>query len=253
LLNKVGQFVATNMIRNIVGQPENLIDFRSIMDNKKILLMKVSKGILGEENASLLGAIAVTKIYQSAMARADIAEEKRVDFYFYVDEFHNFATDSFDEILSEARKYRLNLTIANQFLGQLEESVRKTVFGNIGSMLSFRVGGEDTKMLAAEFNPRFTERDILNLGVREFCVKMSVEGEIKEAFSGRTLSMKFPKEQYVNECIAYSRAHYARPLKEVREILSRWEEGKFNPDEKPKAAAAKNDPFAEVEFEEPLI
>lgn len=254
LLNKVGQFVATNMIRNIVGQPENRINFREIMDSKKILLMKISKGILGEENAALLGAIAVTKIYQAAMARADTPEHKRVDFYFYVDEFHNFATDSFDEILSEARKYRLNLTLANQFLGQLSEQIRKTVFGNVGSLLSFRVGGEDAGLLAQEFNPRFDARDIINLGVRDFCLKMSIQGEVKEAFSGRTMDIKFDKHDYTEECIAHSRQNYARPLKEVHDILSRWEEGaKETPVNKGiiKTTSSSLDP--KKEFEEPII
>ena len=261
LLNKVGQFVATNMIRNIVGQPINKFDFRDFMDNKKIVLMKISKGILGEENASLLGAIAVTKIYQAAMSRADIPERDRVDFYFYVDEFHNFATDTFDEILSEARKYRLNLTIANQFLGQLTPLIRKTVFGNVGSFVSFRVGGDDAGVVAAEFNPRFSERDIINLGVREFCMKMSIDGEIKEAFSGRTLDMVPPAENFREECIKLSRERYARPLSEVQEILSQWEEGKWseggpaNPTQaaKPATSQPKASFDEDVEFEEPLI
>ena len=251
LLNKVGQFVATNMIRNIVGQPKNLLDFRKIMDSRKILLMKISKGVLGEENAALLGAIAVTKIYQAAMSRADTAEEKRVDFYFYVDEFHNFATDTFDEILSEARKYRLCLTLANQFLGQLEDKIRKTVFGNVGSIVSFRVGGDDAGIVAAEFNPRFSARDVINLGVRDFCTKISIDGEIKEAFSGRTLPMHQPEQHYRSECLAYSRAHYAHPLKEVKEILQRWEEGQY--DKTGAKQPAKPSPFDEVEFEEPII
>jgi hypothetical protein len=249
LLNKVGQFVATNMIRNIVGQPTNRIDFREIMDNKQILLMKVSKGILGEENASLLGAIAVTKIYQAAMSRADTPEEERIDYYFYVDEFHNFATDTFDEILSEARKYRLDLTLANQFLGQLDEQIRKTVFGNVGSLLAFRVGGEDAGVVAEEFNPRFTARDIINLGVRDFCVKMSIEGEIKEAFSGRTLTMSYPEENFALECIEHSRKNYSLPVEEVEKILQRWEDGEYNPDEPVNTSS----PFEEVEFEEPII
>jgi len=254
LLNKVGQFVATNMIRNIVGQPQNRIDFRSIMDNKKILLMKISKGILGEENAALLGAIAVTKIYQAAMSRADIPEEKRVDYYFYVDEFHNFATDSFDQILSEARKYRLNLTLANQFLGQLSETIRKTVFGNVGSLLSFRVGGEDAGLIAQEFNPRFRSRDIINLGIRDFCMKMSINGEIKEAFSGRTLSIKVPEKDYTEACRDYSRKHYARPLKEVQQILSQWEEGTVAAQNASKKGGVMQSAIKEAEdFEEPLI
>ncbi|MCC6220141.1 MAG: type IV secretory system conjugative DNA transfer family protein [Deltaproteobacteria bacterium] len=250
LLNKVGQFVATNMIRNIVGQPENLFNFRDIMDKKKILLMKVSKGILGEENAALLGAIVVTKVYQAAMSRADVREDERVDFYFYVDEFHNFATDTFDEILSEARKYRLNLTLANQFLGQLNERIRKTVFGNVGSLISFRLGGEDAHMVENEFNPRFSERDIINLGVRDFCIKMSIDGEIKEAFSGKTLNMDIPKRHFRDRCIEHSRKHYARPLAEVKGILSRWEEGEYDPSASSSGVSSLDN---EVEFDEPLI
>lgn len=272
LLNKVGQFVATNMIRNIVGQPQNLIDFREIMDHRKILLMKISKGILGEENASLLGAIVVTKIYQAAMSRADTPEHKRIDFYCYVDEFHNFTTETFDEILSEARKYRLNLTIANQFLGQLDEGTRKTVFGNVGSIVSFRVGGEDSDILASEFNPRFSARDLINLGVRDFAMKMSIDGEIQEAFSGRTLDMNIPETHNEQACVDYSRSHYARSVEEVHRILSQWEESaqppaKHSPhlavvntgtgtpvQQIQPAPAPASSPFDEdVSFEEPLI
>lgn len=274
LLNKVGQFVATNMIRNIVGQPQNLIDFRNIIDTKKILLMKVSKGILGEENASLLGAMAVTKIYQAAMSRAEVAEKDRVDFYFYVDEFHNFATETFDEILSEARKYRLNITLANQFLGQLGESIRKTVFGNVGSLVSFRVGGEDAQLLAGEFNPRFSARDIINLAVRDFIVKMSIDGELEDAFSGRTLNMEFPKKEFSKECVECSRKHYARPVADVQQILQAWEEGRDDLSAaRPEALRAEvvksgsgqttlpagpvkssaPSPFEEIQFEEPII
>jgi hypothetical protein len=260
LINKVGQFVATNMIRNIVGQPQNRFDFRSFMDSRKILLMKVSKGILGEENASLLGAIVVTKIYQAAMSRADQREDDRVDFYFYVDEFHNFATETFGEILSEARKYRLNLTLANQFLGQLDAGIRKTVFGNVGTMVSFRLGSEDAALMAGEFNPRFSPRDIINLGVREFCVKMSIDGQIKEAFSGQTLNAKVPEQNYAEEIINFSRKNYARPIKEVEEILKQWEEGPATPpapagDKGARPALKKvvSGPKDEVEFEEPLL
>jgi len=266
LLNKVGQFVATNMVRNIVGQPENRIDFRSLMDNGKILLMKVSKGMLGEENAGLLGAMAVTKIYQAAMSRADTQEEHRRDFYFYVDEFHNFATDTFDEILSEARKYRLNITLAHQFMGQLSPRIRKTIFGNVGSMLSFRVGAEDANLLAEEYAPIFTPKDIINLGVREFYCKMSVFGEITQAFSGRTLEMVFPDRNYTDQCIAFSRNAYCRPVAEVQEVISSWEEGEQLSGEitqiprspgtiqdPPEAKAQAQDHFAEPEFEEPIL
>ena len=253
LLNKVGQFVSTNMIRNIVGQPVNLFNFRQMMDSKKILLMKISKGILGEENAALLGAIAITKIYQAAMSRADTLERDRVDFYFYVDEFQNFATDTFDEILSESRKYRLCLTIANQFLGQLDDSIRTTVFGNVGSMISFRIGGEDAKVMASEFHPRFKERDLINLGVQDFIIKMSVDGETHEAFSGRTLNVVQPKKSFVPQIIEFSRKNYARPLAEVKDILSRWEEGDYNPQSSGSQAVSKSAFEDDVEFEEPII
>lgn len=244
LLNKVGQFVATNMIRNIIGQPENKVQIRDIMDNKKILLMKVSKGLLGEENSSLLGSMIITKLYQAAMSRADVLEEDRKDFYFYVDEFQNFATDTFAEILSEARKYRLNLTIAHQYMGQLSNVVQKTVFGNVGSIISFRVGADDAKVLAEEYNPVFKERDIINLGVREFYCKMSVNGEIREAFSAKTLPVPEVKESFVPEIIQASRNTYCKPKKVVEEMLNKWDE------------AGEFENFSQAEdpvFEEPLI
>ncbi len=244
LLNKVGQFVSTNMIRNIIGQPNNKFDIRDVMDNQKILLMKVSKGLLGEENSGLMGAMIITKIYQAAMSRADMKEADRKDFYFYVDEFQNFATDTFAEILSEARKYRLNLTIAHQYMGQLSDYVKKTVFGNVGSIVSFRVGAEDAAVLAEEYNPIFNERDIINLGVREFYCKMSVDGEIREAFSGRTIDCPKSKENFTEEIIENSRKTFCEPRANVEEMLSKWDEaGEFEdsgPEEQPV-------------FEEPLI
>jgi hypothetical protein len=244
LLNKVGQFVATNMIRNIIGQPTNKINIRQIMDEEKILLMKVSKGLLGEENSSLMGAMIITKLYQAAMSRADMKEADRKDFYFYVDEFQNFATDTFSEILSEARKYCLDLTIAHQYMGQLSNLVQKTVFGNVGSIVSFRVGADDANVLAQEYNPVFKERDIINLGVREFYCKMSVNGEIREAFSGKTIDVPKVKESYVEEIIANSRNTYCERRDKVEEILAKWDEsGEFadlSPEEQP-------------DFEEPLI
>lgn len=244
LLNKVGQFVATNMIRNIIGQPINKVDIRDIMDNQKILLMKVSKGLLGEENSSLMGSMIITKLYQAALSRADVPEDQRKDYYFYVDEFQNFATDTFSEILSEARKYRLNLTIAHQYMGQLSNLVQKTVFGNVGSIVSFRVGADDAGVLAEEYNPIFKERDIINLGVREFYCKMSVNGEIREAFSARTIDVPKNETHYSKEIIENSRATYCMPRNEVEDILGKWDEsGEFEDLQ----------PQEEPEFEEPLI
>ena len=145
------------------------------------------------------------------MMRADMMEEDRRDFYFYVDEFQNFATDTFGEILSEARKYRLNLTLAHQFMGQLSEPIRKTVFGNVGSMVSFRVGGDDARFLESEFTPVFKERDFINLSVRDFYCKISIDGQTKDAFSGRTLDVAYPKKDFVKEIRDNSRASYALP------------------------------------------
>ncbi len=232
LLNKVGQFVSTNLIRNIVGQPENKIDIRDIMDNQKILLMKISKGKLGEENCGLIGAMMVTKIQQAAMQRSDTAEELRKDFYLYCDEFQYFATQTFAEILSEARKYRLNLTMAHQYMGQLSDLVKTTVFGNVGSIINFRVGAEDAVVLEKEYTPKFAVRDIINLGVREFYVKMSVDGEIKDAFSGRTVDAPIIEDHHAEEIIAASRRKYCRPKEEVEKILKSWEEdASAEPDE----------------------
>ena len=243
LLNKVGQFVSTNMIRNIIGQPQSKFNIRDIMDKEKILLMKVSKGLLGEENSSLLGSIIITKLYQAAMARADQKEEDRKDFYFYVDEFQNFATDTFAEILSEARKYKLNLTIAHQYMGQLPPVVQKTVFGNVGSIISFRVGAEDATVLAGEYTPVFKERDIINLGIREFYCKMTVNGEVREPFSGRTLDVPKMKEHFVPEIIEYSRKQYCEKRENVEKMLAKWDE----------AGEFENGPQEDPEFEEPLI
>lgn len=251
LLNKVGQLVSTNMVRNIIGQPKNTFNIRDIMDNKKILLMKVSKGLLGEENAQLIGAMIITKIYQAAMARADMREEERNDFFFYVDEFQNFATDTFSEILSEARKYRLCMTIAHQYVGQLNDVVRKTVFGNVGSIVNFRVGAEDAVILAEEYTPIFNVRDIINLGVREFYTKMSVSGELSEAFSGRTLDIKYADKDLSREIIDHSRKMYCAPREDVEERLRKWDEGS---EDAPKVESKKEEVIEmPEEFEMPLI
>lgn len=249
LLNKVGQLVSTNMIRNIIGQPKNTFNLRDIMDNQKILLMKVSKGLLGEENSQLIGSMIITKIYQAAMARADMREEDRKDFYFYVDEFQNFATDTFGEILSEARKYHLCLTIAHQFIGQLNEEIRKTVFGNVGSIISFRVGAEDAVVLAEEYTPVFEVRDIINLGVREFYTKMSIDGELTEAFSGKTLDIRYADVDRGKEIIRMSREKYCMPREDVEKNLKKWDEA--SEDDAPVNA---NDVIKQAEdFDMPLI
>ena len=226
LLNKVGQLVSTNLIRNIIGQPFNTFNIRQVMDNQKIMLVKLNKGLLGEENAALLGAMMITKIEQAALERADTAEEDRKTFYLYCDEFQYFATDTFAEILSEARKYRLSLTVAHQYMGQLIDKVRTTIFGNIGTIISFRVGAEDAGVLEQEFTPVFKVRDIINLAVREFYIKMSVKGETRDAFSGTTMDCRTPKdsESFKKEIIGFSRKTFSKPKAEVEELLRKWDE-----------------------------
>jgi hypothetical protein len=222
LLNRLDELLATDMIRNILGQPTNTFDFREFIDSRKIVLFKISKGVLGAENASLLGSLIIWKLYEAAMSRADIPVESRQDFYFYIDEFQNFATQSFGEILSESRKYRLCMTFANQFLGQLPPQVKETVFGNVGNLVCFRVGADDGSTVAQEFKPRFSAEDLLNLPLRDFYVKMSIDGEVQEAFSGRTLDVAraTTTENSAQACIEHSRSKYALPIAVAREQLA---------------------------------
>ncbi len=222
LLNRLDELLATDMMRNILGQPTNSFDFRDFMDNRKIVLFKISKGVLGAENASLLGSLIIWKLYEAAMSRADTAAESRQDFYFYVDEFQNFATSSFGEILSESRKYRLCMTFANQYLGQFAGDIKASVFGNIANLIAFRTGADDAGTVANEFKPRFSSDDLLNLPLREFYVKMCVDGEVQEAFSGRTLDLKEPENasQNVQAIIEASRKKYSTPLAQAEELLA---------------------------------
>jgi hypothetical protein len=222
LLNKLDELLATDMIRNILGQPSNSFDFREFIDSRKIVLCKVSKGVLGAENSALLGSLIIWKIYEAAMSRADQAVDARQDFYVYIDEFQNFATSSFGEILSESRKYRLCLTFANQFLGQLPGGVSDTVFGNVGNIISFRVGAEDAGSVANELKPRVSAEDLINLGLRQFYTKIGVDGEVQEAFSGVTLELQRPalKDTFVKECLDHSRRQYSLPIEQAEEQLA---------------------------------
>jgi len=187
ILNKVGQFLSTATIRNIVGQPHSRINIREIMDTEKILLLNLSRGKIGEDNSALLGAMLITKIQLSAISRADVTIDQRPDSYLYVDEFQNFATESFSVILSEARKYNLNLTVANQYISQMPEIVRDAVFGNAGTIIAFRVGGIDADFLVKEFEPVFEGNDLVNLDKYHIYIKLLIDGITKPAFSARTL------------------------------------------------------------------
>ncbi len=226
--NKVGQFLSTALVRNIVGQPKSTIDIFDIMNEGKIFLVNVSKGRIGEDNSALLGAMLITKIQLAAMERVRIPEEDRVDFYLYVDEFQNFATDSFASILSEARKYRLNLILAHQYIGQLvtdtSTRVRDAIFGNVGTMVIFRVGAADAEFLENEFTPEFTIEDIVNLPNYHIYIKLMVNGVTARPFSAMTLPTFKVKTSPVvkDDIIKMSQKYYARPREAIEEEINRW-------------------------------
>ena len=222
--NKVGQFLSSSLIRNIVGQTSSSFDIRQIMDERKILILNLSKGRIGEDNSALLGAMMITKIQLAAMGRVDISEETRKDFYLYVDEFQNFATEAFANILSEARKYRLNLILANQYVTQIDEKVRDAVFGNCGTIVSFRVGAVDSEFLEKEFSPVFLATDIVNLAKYNIYLKLMIDGIAGDAFSATTLPPIDISDTEANEqkVINVSRERYSSKREEVEEKISRW-------------------------------
>ncbi|MCK4799669.1 type IV secretion system DNA-binding domain-containing protein, partial [Candidatus Parcubacteria bacterium] len=193
--NKVGQFLSSSLVRNIIAQTHSTIDMREIMDNKKIFIINLAKGKIGEDYSALLGAMLITKIQLAAMGRSDIPEEERKNFYLYVDEFQNFATESFAGILSEARKYRLNLIVAHQYIGQLEEEVRDAIFGNVGTIITFRVGAADAEFLEKEFEPVFMMNDLVNLAKYDIYLKLMIDGVTGDAFSATTLPPSKVTEQ----------------------------------------------------------
>ena len=220
--NKVGQFLSMSLIRNIVGQVKSKIDLRDIMDNRKILIMNLAKGRIGEDASALLGAMVITKLQMAAMSRVDVPEAERQDFYLYVDEFQNFATESFANILSEARKYRLNLILAHQYITQLDEKVSGAVFGNVGTLISFRVGAEDAGFLAKEFVPQFDETDLVNLDKYEVYIKLMIGGITSEPFSANTLPPIGKAEANHEKIIKVSREMYSEERKVVEDKIIRW-------------------------------
>lgn len=221
VLNKVGAFTANPIIRNIIGQPKSTFNIRQMMDQGKILIVNLSKGLIGEDNASILGAFLVTKVQLAAMSRSDIPNvEDRRPFYLYVDEFQNFATDSFATILSEARKYGLNLTVANQYISQMSDTVRDAVFGNVGTMISFRISADDAPILAKQFEPQFEAQDLLQMHNRNFVINMVINGEKAPAFSARTLNLPTATTDNTRAIIANTRANYSQPRSVIEEMIS---------------------------------
>jgi len=221
--NKVGQFLTNPMIRNIVGQTKSSIHMRDIMDSKKIFIMDLSKGKIGEDSSALIGAMLITKIQQAAMSRINIPEEEREDSYLYVDEFQNFATESFAGILSEARKYRLCMTLAHQYIAQLDEEVRDSVIGNAGTLVAFRIGADDAEFLEKEFAPEVAALDLVNLPNQKIYLKLMINGVTSRAFSADTLPpIPKPQKSFKDEIIRRSREKYGTPRALVEEQIASW-------------------------------
>ena len=224
--NKLGQFTSNPLIRNIIGQPKSSFDLRKMMDERKILIVNLSKGQLGEGNAALLGGMIITKIYLAAMSRADLTEgelKKLPNFYMYVDEFQSFANESFADILSEARKYKLALTVAHQYIKQMDEKVADAVFGNVGTQIMFRVGAPDAEMLEKEYAPVFTAEDMVSLGFTQIYLKLMIDGVASHPFSAVTLGpIAPPKKSLREEALALSRSTYGRHREEVEKAIADW-------------------------------
>lgn len=222
--NKVGQFLSSSLVRNIVGQSESSFNIREAMDSRKIIILNLSKGRIGEDNSALLGAMMITKIQLAAMARVDTPEQERKDFYLYVDEFQNFATESFANILSEARKYRLNLILANQYVNQIDEIVRDAIFGNAGTLISFRVGATDAEFLEKEFEPVFLQNDIINLPKYHIYLKLMIDGIAGDAFSAVTLPPVEGEEheEVAEKVINFSREKYSFSRELVEDAIRKW-------------------------------
>jgi hypothetical protein len=220
--NKIGQFLSASVIRNMVAQVTSTINIREIMDSRKILIMNLSKGRIGEDNSRLLGGMLITKIQLAAMERVDTPEADRKDFFLYVDEFQNFATPSFANILSEARKYRLSLIMAHQYVAQLDEVVAAAVFGNVGTIMAFRVGGGDAEALAKEFAPIFVEEDIVNLAKYHIILKLMIDGVASQPFSAMTMPPIGSPTGTRERVIRVSRERYSKPRTQIEEKIIRW-------------------------------
>ncbi len=248
--NKIGQFISNPLIRNIIGQTKSTIDMRQIMDEQKVLIVNLSKGRIGEANSMLLGALVITKLYLGAMSRVEIREQERRDFFLYVDEFQNFATESFANILSEARKYRLSLVMAHQYIAQMEDVVRDAVFGNAGTLISFRVGAEDGEFLEKEFAPAFGVGDLVNLPKYNIYIKLMIDGVAGRPFSAETLPPLFKQEKsYTEEIIKCTRETYAVPRTEVEKKVSAWAQVQVESFNKKQNKRNKNKRREQVRFE----
>lgn len=212
ILNKVGQFLSSTKIRNTIAHPQSKVRIQDIMDQKKILIADLSSGKLGEDNSALLGAMLITQIQLSAMNRVFQSAEERADFYLYVDEFQNFATEAFIKILSEARKFKLNLIVANQYMSQLDKPIQDAILGNVGSIMSFVVGNQDAFILAKEFGPEFPPEDLIKIGKYQIVSKLSIDSETTRPFYANTLAPLSCKNQQRNKVISNSQQRWGKKI-----------------------------------------
>ena len=254
--NKVGQFTSNPLVRNLVGQAKSSFDIRDFMDNKKILIINLSKGLVGEGNANLIGSMLITKMYLAAMSRADKTKADLANlpnFYLYVDEFQSFANKSFADILSEARKYKLGLNITHQYIEQMEEEVRDAVFGNVGTMVTFRVGAFDAEVLEKEFAPTFTAEDLVNLGKYQVYLKLMIDEVSSHPFSAVTMPIiARPDRSFKKEVIENSWKQFTRPRAEVEEEIRKWHEEGTGREIKPAPSIQSNiQPNAQPNHNEP--
>lgn len=226
ILNKVGQFTSNPLVRNIIGQERSSFDFRKVMDERKILLVNLSIGQVGEANANLLGSMITTKLFLAGMSRADLSKSAlkgMPNFYLYIDEFQNLANDSFADILSQSRKYKLNLTLAHQYIEQMPETVRAAVFGNVGTMITFRIGATDAEIFEKEFVPKFTVDDLVNIGFTQIYLKLMINGVSSAPFSARTLPpLETPAVNYREQAIEASRRQFANNYQEINQKIQKW-------------------------------
>ncbi|MDR0282499.1 MAG: type IV secretory system conjugative DNA transfer family protein [Candidatus Peribacteria bacterium] len=234
ITNKVGQFLSSKLVRNIFGQPRSRLSMRKAMDEGKIILVNLSKGKIGEDNANMIGSLLVTKIQIDAMARADTAAHLRRPFYLYIDEFQNFATRSFATILSEARKYKLSLIVANQYTSQLDEEIKNAIFGNVGSIITFTLGYDDAAIMTAQFKEMIGVNDLISLPKYTAYTRLMIDGISSDPFSMKTLPPYSPEGgvEYIEKIRRQSRQRYAMEKTQLENLLNAWGRKKFSAQEK---------------------
>lgn len=215
ILNKTGLFIALNSLRTVIGQPISSFNIKEVMDEKKILICNLSKGQIGEDAATILGSVLVNAIQLTATQRAAQPEETRVPFYLYVDEMHSFVSHSFADILAEARKYKLSLFMAHQYIDQVDEKIRSAIFGNVGTMIFFRVGAEDAKQLVQEIHPPFAEEDLINLPRYSMYIKLMIDGATSKPFSANTIPVSQQTEPYKETVIRNSQCKYGKLIADI--------------------------------------